>query len=283
MKTAVIYGSTGTGKNVYSLIKEKYKVMYFVDENPKRIGQKADFLDIRARKEILNDSPDVVVLGQLTGYEEAKEWLIDNGIDEEKIICQYVDLPFRARKSSIEKISAIFTEKNIPGAVAELGVYRGDFAKVINSVFPDRKFYLFDTFEGFPETDLNYEITHGLLRNDIGKLANTSVDYVLNKMPYREKCIIRKGYFPDTAVGLENEQYAFVNIDVDLYKPIMAGLEYFWPRMVENGYIFVHDYFSFSYDGAQKAINEFAEKNNVGFIPIGDTLSVAFVKKGKFV
>lgn len=102
-------------------------------------------------------------------------------------------------------------------------------------------------------------------------------------MPYREKCIIRKGYFPDTAVGFENEQYAFVNIDVDLYKPIMAGLEYFWPRMVENGYIFVHDYFSFSYDGAQKAINEFAEKNNVGFIPIGDTLSVAFVKKGKFV
>ena len=69
MKTAVIYGSTGTGKNVYSLIKEKYKVMYFVDENPKRIGQKADFLDIRARKEILDDSPDVVVLGQLTGYE----------------------------------------------------------------------------------------------------------------------------------------------------------------------------------------------------------------------
>lgn len=180
MKTAVIYGSTGTGKNVYSLFKEKYKVMYFVDENPKRIGQKADFLDIRARKEILNDSPDVVVLGQLTGYEEAKEWLIDNGIDEEKIICQYVDLPFRARKSSLEKISAIFTEKNIQGAVAELGVYRGDFAKVINSVFPDRKFYLFDTFEGFPETDLNYEITHGLLRNDIGKLANTSVDYVLN-------------------------------------------------------------------------------------------------------
>ena len=41
--------------------------------------------------------------------------------------------------------------------------------------------------------------------------------------------------------------YAFVNIDVDLYKPLLAGLEYFWPRMAENGYIFVHDYFSFSY------------------------------------
>ena len=50
--------------------------------------------------------------------------------------------------------------------------------------------------------------------------------------------------------------------------------------MVENGYIFAHDYFSQSYTGARKAINEFAEKNNVGFIPIGDTLSIAFIKKG---
>lgn len=284
MKTAVIYGSTGTGKNVYSLIKEKYNVLYFVDENPNRIGQKADFLDIKAREEILNNSPDVVILGQLTGYEEAKAWLIDNGIAEEKIICQYIDLPSRARKSCLEQISAIFNEKGVNrGAVAELGVYRGDFAKVINATFPDRKFYLFDTFEGFPEIDLNYEKEHGLLKNAVGKLSNTSVEYVLNKMTHRENCIIRKGYFPDTAAGLENEQYAFVNIDVDLYKPILAGLEYFWPRMIENGYIFVHDYFSFSYDGARKAINEFAEKNNIAFVPIGDTLSIAFVKKGIYV
>ena len=284
MKTAVIYGSTGTGKNVYSLIKEKYNVLYFVDENPNRIGQKADFLDIKAREEILNNSPDVVILGQLTGYEEAKAWLIDNGIAEEKIICQYIDLPSRARKSCLEQISAIFNEKGVNrGAVAELGVYRGDFAKVINATFPDRKFYLFDTFEGFPEIDLNYEKEHGLLKNAVGKLSNTSVEYVLNKMTHRENCIIRKGYFPDTAAGLENEQYAFVNIDVDLYKPILAGLEYFWPRMIENGYIFVHDYFSFSYDGARKAINEFAKKNNIAFVPIGDTLSIAFVKKGIYV
>ncbi len=38
MKTAVIYGSTGTGKNVYSQVKEKYDVLYFVDEDPKRVG-----------------------------------------------------------------------------------------------------------------------------------------------------------------------------------------------------------------------------------------------------
>lgn len=279
MKTAIIYGSTGTGQNVYSQVKEKYDVLYFVDENPKRIGEKNGELEIKAREKILEDRPDIVVMGQLTGYEEAAHWLIANGVPEEKVLCQYVDLPARARKDCLEKIAVIFREKKVQGAVAELGVYRGDFAKVINGTFLDRKCYLFDTFEGFPDSDLNYEIEHGLLVNKIGKLANTSVEYVLGKMPYPKNIIVRQGYFPDTTEGLESEQYAFVNIDVDLYKPILAGLEYFWPRMVDGGYIFVHDYFSFSYAGTRKAIEEFADKHHVGFIPIGDTLSVAFVKK----
>lgn len=279
MKTAIIYGSTGTGKNVYSQVKEKYDVLYFVDENPQRIGEKNGDLEVNVRERILETQPDVVIMGQLTGYEEAVQWLVKNGIAEERILCQYVDLPARARKDCLEKIAVIFKEKNILGAVAELGVYRGDFAKVINETFPDRKLYLFDTFEGFPDSDLKYEMENGLLINEIGKLANTSVDYVLGKMPHRENCMVRQGYFPDTAEGLEDERYAFVNIDVDLYKPILAGLEYFWPRMVDGGYIFVHDYFSFSYAGTRKAIEEFADKYNIGFVPIGDTLSVAFVKK----
>ncbi len=278
MKTAVIYGSTGTGQNVYSLVRSKYDILYFVDEDPKRIGETVETLKIKNREYILISPPDLVILGQLTGYQEAEQWLIDNGISEERIISNYVDLPFRARKDCLEKIELLFKEKHIEGAVAELGVYRGDFARVINKIFPDRKLYLFDTFEGFPEEDLKYEIEHNLLKNKVGKLSNTSIEYVLDKMPYPEQCVIRQGYFPDTTVGLEREQYAFVNIDVDLYKPILAGLEYFWPRMVEKGYIFVHDYFSFSYAGARQAIEEFAEKYNIGFTPIGDSLSVAFVK-----
>ncbi len=281
MYTAVIYGATTTGKRVYEEIKNKYQIEYFVDGNPNLIGTQIQNIEVKEKKEIFATNPDVVIMGILTGYEEAVMYLIENGYPEEKIICRYVDLNSRARRDCLEKISIILQRKKIcQGAVAELGVYRGDFAKVINEIFPDRKLYLFDTFEGFPEEDLNYEIEHNLLTTEVGKLSNTSVQYVLSKMPYRERCIIREGYFPETTLGLEDEQYAFVNIDVDLYKPILAGLEYFWPRMVDNGYIFVHDYFSFSYSGTRKAIEEFSEKYNIGFIPIGDTLSIAFVKKG---
>lgn len=279
MKKAVIYGATSTGKMVYEKVKHKYNILYFVDGNPSLIGSTVEKIPVKDPEIILLDQPDIVVMGILTGYEEAVEYLVEKGYPEENILCQYVDLNSRARKECLEKIAVIFENMKINGAVAELGVYRGDFAKEINRVFSDRDFYLFDTFEGFPEEDMDYEVTNNLLLNQVGKLANTSVELVLSKMPHPDKCVIRKGYFPDTSVGMEEKQFAFVNIDVDLYKPVLAGLEYFWPRIVENGYIFVHDYFSFSYAGAKKAIEEFAEKYGVGFTPIGDAYSVAFVKK----
>lgn len=280
MRTAVIYGATTTGKRVFNEVQTNYNVKYFVDGNLSLVGKKIEQREVKNINEIFHDPPDIVIMGILTGYEEAVDYLISRGFPEERIICRYVDLNSRARRECLEKIAVLFKDRNTAGAVAELGVYRGDFAKVINEVFPDRKFYLFDTFKGFDEKDMKYELKNNLLLNEVGKLTNTSAEFVLGRMGHPRNCIIKQGYFPETTEGLE-EKFAFVNIDVDLYKPILAGLEYFWPRMVENGFILVHDYFSFSYAGAKKAIDEFARKRNIGFVPIGDTLSIAFVKKGE--
>lgn len=60
-------------------------------------------------------------------------------------------------------------------------------------------------------------------------LSLTSEQLVLNKLPFKDKAIIRKGYFPESANGLENTKYFFVNVDFDLYNPILAGLRFFVP------------------------------------------------------
>jgi hypothetical protein len=49
--------------------------------------------------------------------------------------------------------------------------------------------------------------------------------------------IILKGYFPETARGLENERFAFVMLDVDNYEASLAGLEFFYPRLNHGGYM----------------------------------------------
>jgi O-methyltransferase len=61
------------------------------------------------------------------------------------------------RLSSLELAAYEIYANNIKGNVAELGVFRGDFAKFINMSFPDRKLYLFDTFEGFDKKDIEVE------------------------------------------------------------------------------------------------------------------------------
>src|SRR5687768_9779685 len=138
------------------------------------------------------------------------------------------------RISGLELVAEEIYRQQLSGSVAELGVYQGDFAKDINQVFPDKDFYLFDTFTGFDEKDISREIKQGYSAGD-QDFSNTSISIVLNKMLYPKKCIIKKGYFPDTAAGLE-EKFCFVSIDTDLYEPVLAGLQYFYPRLTAGGY-----------------------------------------------
>lgn len=86
------------------------------------------------------------------------------------------------------------------------------------------------------------------------------------------------GYFPDTAVGLDDEKFCFVSLDADLYEPIKAGLEFFYPKMISGGVILVQDYYDEIFTGVKKAVNEFAKKHKIFFVPIGDDISVAIQK-----
>ncbi|MEP6927381.1 MAG: TylF/MycF/NovP-related O-methyltransferase, partial [Ginsengibacter sp.] len=132
------------------------------------------------------------------------------------------------RLSTLELISHEINHNNIEGSVAELGVFKGKFARYINLYFPDRKLYLFDTFKGFHEKDIKSEIKN-TYSSGTQDFSNTSIKQVLDIMPFPNQCIIKEGYFPDTAIGL-NEQFVFVSIDADLYEPIYNGLQYFYPR-----------------------------------------------------
>lgn len=88
-------------------------------------------------------------------------------------------------------------------------------------------------------------------------------------MPYPEKCKVVQGFFPDSA-GAIDDIFAFVSIDTDLYEPVLKGLQFFFPKMVKGGYIFVHDFNNDGYKGARKGVEDFCSENNVGYVPIPD-------------
>lgn len=181
------------------------------------------------------------------------------------------------RLSTLELVSNQIESSNLSGAVAELGVYKGKFARYINQYFPNRKLYLFDTFKGFDEADIKTEQSNNFSHGD-QDFSNTSVKNVLAIMPHPNQCIIKEGFFPETAKGLE-EVFAFVSIDTDLYDPIYNGLQYFYPRLVKGGYIFIHDFNNDAYLGAKQAVIKFCSENNISFVPLPDSCGSAIITK----
>ena len=139
--------------------------------------------------------------------------------------------------------------KGVPGAAAELGVYRGFFAACINRLLPERTLYLFDSFAGFaPAAGAGeaFQAAH----------ANTAAEKVLAIMPHPESVCVKPGFFPDSLEGLE-ERFCLVSLDVDFYQTTLDGLTYFWPRLVPGGCLLLHDWGNPALPGVAVALADY--------------------------
>jgi len=162
----------------------------------------------------------------------------------------------------------------VPGAFAELGVYKGESAKILHLMDTSRTFHLYDTFEGFYEEDLKNE-TGEAATYTTRSFADTSMESVRRYIGGNENIVFHPGRFQESTVdsrqssgaptltpspnwGRDGEgAVALVNLDVDLYNPTKAGLEYFYPLLSPGGIIIIHDY-NYKWPGIKKAVNEFA-------------------------
>ena len=141
---------------------------------------------------------------------------------------------------------------DVPGAAAELGVYRGRFARCINRLLPERTLYLFDSFAGFDPSAGAGEAMQAAHEN-------TSIRQVLDALPYPERAIVKPGFFPESLGGLE-ETFCLVSLDVDFEAATLAGLRYFWPRLSPGGYLLLHDWGNPGLPGPAAALERFCEE-----------------------
>ena len=139
--------------------------------------------------------------------------------------------------------------ETVPGAVAELGVYRGFFARCINQLLPERELYLFDSFEGFAVDAGAGEAFQAAHRN-------TAIHNVLAIMPHPERITVKPGFFPGSLNGLD-ARFCLVSLDVDFYQTTLDGLRYFWPRLEAGGYLLLHDWGSPKLPGVARALEDF--------------------------
>lgn len=182
------------------------------------------------------------------------------------------------REQTLAFLAEEINRRNIKGSVAEIGVSQGEFAQKINLLFPNRKLYLFDTFEGLSAKDKDKALEMGWGEKIYALTEKgTPVEEVLQSMPYRETCVVKKGYFPES-FDLE-EDLAFVSLDIDFYDSIRRGLEIIYPHLSRGGYIMVHDFHNLSFTETRNAVLDFCEEKNVAYVPIPDVGGTVVIVK----
>jgi len=146
--------------------------------------------------------------------------------------------------------------EGIAGAIAELGVYRGQTAALLRQLAPDRPLHLFDTFSGFRSEDLKGESGEAGTYTT-ANFADTSLSFVKNKLGDQPGIHYHAGNFSEVIAHLTNTiEFALVSIDVDLEKPTAEGLAWFYPRLVKGGVLVVHDY-NPKWPGLMQAVDDF--------------------------
>lgn len=188
------------------------------------------------------------------------------------------------RYATLYAIVSEIKELGVNGSLAEVGVYKGNFSRQMHNLLPERKIYLFDTFEGFGEAQVKTENERYNLKTRSEKFSDTNVNDVLSfvkTIMHADEVgevIVKKGLFPETATGVTDD-FALVSLDADLYDPIYAGLEFFYPKLSKNGYIMIHDCRYGPYPGAGSAVRDYCKKTGVPFVPIGDKTTSYIITK----
>lgn len=279
MRTLVIVGAGQMGKAALLLVnRNHYDVLAFGD-NKSDVHTTISNIPVLPVATALSLKPEHILIAVM-GKER-----------ENELIRQIHSYEYQGAIHTLNEFAASIDIRNatllrmkeridsIPGAIAELGVYKGEFAAIMNNLFPDRKLYLFDTFEGFDASDLETEERMKYSKSDKKEFADTSVNLVKERMPYLDQVKIVKGHFPETTIGIE-EVFALVSLDADLYEPTLAGLTWFYTRIQPGGVMILHDYNNPRFSGVKKAVEAYeAEQGRIPIVTLPDLHGSAIILK----
>jgi O-methyltransferase len=166
---------------------------------------------------------------------------------------------------------------SLDGSFAEFGVYRGGCSFMVLSECrprPARSYFLFDTFQGIPTTNLTeQEVSAGFG----GRLSDVSLNEVRDRLlPWKDQVKFVAGDVFETLRSTDTGPLAFGHLDLNASAPTELALGYVWSRLVPGGMLVFDDYGWAQYSDQKKLIDRFFEDKKDGLIalPTGQALSV---------
>ena len=149
----------------------------------------------------------------------------------------------------------------LTGDIAECGCYVGVSAWFMASEMPPgESIFLFDSFEGLSVPSEEDRARFSDVQEwQKGDLCATEEELRKNLAGFGNIHVM-KGWIPERFAEVSERRFRLVHIDVDLYEPTLASLEFFYSRLADSGVIVMDDYGYETCPGAYRAANEFAEK-----------------------
>ena len=136
---------------------------------------------------------------------------------------------------------AVSLATQIEGSCIECGVFRGFkslfLLKYFGATLANRKYYLFDTYEGIDES-----LSAG---SPIGKEEHSKVrlyDFVVDRFSEFSNVSVVKGSVPRALSEVEVEQVAFLHLDMNSYKAEIGALDALWEKIPIGGVIVLDDF-----------------------------------------
>lgn len=163
--------------------------------------------------------------------------------------------------------------RDVPGDVAECGVFKGSSLATIALYLRDNRLDLrdnrlakhvfgLDSFQGFDES-VEKDIALGGAADTekrVGGFEATSLARVRAKLAglgLVDAVTLIPGYFVETLEKLPEKKYSFVHLDCDIYDSYRQTLGYFYCRMSPGGIILFDEYDDPPWPGCNLAVDEF--------------------------
>lgn len=197
-----------------------------------------------------------------------------------KKFCDHKDSFSLAREPEIDFITKILPKiKNVPGDIAEFGVWKGGMAMWIQAIMiyhgmhVSKRLFLFDAFGKFPAPKKNnchqdtklHPITTFLFENsdyDVETIQKNFERFQLMK----SNVVFVPGLFDDTCPNKQIKKLALLRLDCDYYEPTLHILNSHYFDISPGGILLIDD-FNNQYVGCRQAILDFRKKHNIN-IPI---------------
>lgn len=151
--------------------------------------------------------------------------------------------------------------REVEGDVVEFGCFVGTtsvfLARELGKNSPDKRLWLYDSFEGLPEKTREDQSPAGLQFKK-GELLASKKQLIKNLKQSGAKPfpIIKKAWFSELSERDIPEKISFAFLDGDYYLSILDPLKLIWPRLSSGAIIIVDDYANEALPGASKAVHD---------------------------